>query len=55
MTALRERASRGDWTTGGSEAEMGSRARGSTGALYFDATAGKYQQQPLARLPSEPG
>jgi hypothetical protein len=34
---------------------MGSRARGSTGALYFDATAGKYQQQPLARLPSEPG
>jgi hypothetical protein len=34
---------------------MGSRARGSTGALYFGATAGKYQQEPLARFPSRAG
>jgi hypothetical protein len=34
---------------------MGSRARGSTGALYSGATAGKYQQEPLARSPSRAG
>jgi hypothetical protein len=34
---------------------MGSRTRGPTGAVYFGATGGNYQQEPLARFPPRAG